>query len=241
LRELLSFGILGRSGEGGKAMRGSTDSGRESELITAILAGNTELYHQLICPYERRVYIMALSYMKNKEDAEDVAQETFVRAMQKLRTFRGDSRFSTWLISIALNEARHGLRRRAAARNVPLDESRDDSTPAAPASLRDWRELPSEVIVLPYKGEGDHPDLWGFGDGKRAFFWIKQGKPDPGSIHWVFMANNKGQVDEFYRAAISAGARDNISPRARVEYYPGYYAADVFDPDGYSFEVVHKS
>jgi len=127
-------------------MRGSTDSGRESELITAILAGNTELYHQLIRPYERRVYIMALSYMKNKEDAEDIAQETFVRAMQKLRTFRGDSRFSTWLISIALNEARHGLRRRAAARNVPLDESRDDSTPAAPASLCDWRELPSEVV-----------------------------------------------------------------------------------------------
>jgi predicted lactoylglutathione lyase len=55
------------------------------------------------------------------------------------------------------------------------------------------------------------------------------------------MAENNGKVDEFYRAAISAGAKDNISPRARAEYYPGYYAADVFDPDGYSFEVVHKS
>jgi catechol 2,3-dioxygenase-like lactoylglutathione lyase family enzyme len=96
-------------------------------------------------------------------------------------------------------------------------------------------------FFLPYKGDGDHPDLWGFGDGKRAFFWIKQGKPDPASIHWGFMAENNGKVDEFYTAAISAGARDNISPRARVEYYPGYYAADVFDPDGYSFEVVHKS
>ena len=85
-------------------------------------------------------------------------------------------------------------------------------------------------FFLPYKGEGDHPDLWGFGDGKRAFFWIKQGKPDPASIHWGFMAENNGKVDEFYRAAISAGARDNISPRARVEYYPEYYAADVFDP-----------
>jgi catechol 2,3-dioxygenase-like lactoylglutathione lyase family enzyme len=96
-------------------------------------------------------------------------------------------------------------------------------------------------FFLPYKGEGDHPDLWGFGDGKRAFFWIKQGKPDPASIHWGFMAETNRKVDEFYTAAISAGARENISPRARVEYYPGYYAADVFDPDGYSFEVVHKS
>jgi predicted lactoylglutathione lyase len=55
------------------------------------------------------------------------------------------------------------------------------------------------------------------------------------------VAKNENKVDEFYKAAMSAGARDNISPRARPEYYPGYYAADVFDPDGYSFEVVHKS
>ena len=64
---------------------------------------------------------------------------------------------------------------------------------------------------------------------------------DPTAIHWGFVAENKNKVDEFYEAAMSAGARDNISPRARLEYYPGYYAADVCDPDGYSFEVVHKS
>lgn len=146
MEAVLPFGILDRSGDGGKAMSGSTDNGNESELIAAILAGNTDLYHQLIRPYERRVYIMALSYMKNKEDAEDVAQETFVRAIQNLRTFRGDSQFSTWLISIALNEARHRLRRRAAVRNVPFDESPDESMPASPTHLRDWRELPSEVV-----------------------------------------------------------------------------------------------
>jgi hypothetical protein len=50
-----------------------------------------------------------------------------------------------------------------------------------------------------------------------------------------------GGLVTFYGAAIAAGAKDNISPRSRVEYYAGYYAADVLDPDGYSFEVVHKS
>jgi catechol 2,3-dioxygenase-like lactoylglutathione lyase family enzyme len=95
-------------------------------------------------------------------------------------------------------------------------------------------------FFIPYKGEAGHPDLWGFGDGERAFFWIKQGKPDPVAIDWGFVAESKKQVDEFYDAAISAGAVDNVSPRARLEYYLGYYAADVFDPDGYSFEVVHK-
>jgi catechol 2,3-dioxygenase-like lactoylglutathione lyase family enzyme len=96
-------------------------------------------------------------------------------------------------------------------------------------------------FFMPYKGEDGHPDLWGFGDGQRACFWLKQGTPDPVSIHWGFKAESNTQVDDFYRMAIAAGAKDNISPRARLEYYPGYYAADVLDPDGYSFEVVHKS
>src|SRR6266481_2568077 len=58
-------------------------------------------------------------------------------------------------------------------------------------------------FFMPYKGEGGHPDLWGFGDGKRAFFWIKQGTPDPAAIHWGFVAENEKKVDEFYKAAMS--------------------------------------
>jgi hypothetical protein len=54
---------------------------------------------------------------------------------------------------------------------------------------------------------------------------LKQGTPDPTAIHWGFVADNDEKVDEFYDAATSAGARDNISPRARLEYYPGYYEA----------------
>jgi len=69
-------------------------------------------------------------------------------------------------------------------------------------------------FFLPHKGENRNPDLWGFGDGKRAFFWLKQGKPAPAAIHWGFMAEDNRKVDEFYKAAMSAGAKDNISPRA---------------------------
>src|ERR1700688_4703520 len=49
-------------------------------------------------------------------------------------------------------------------------------------------------FFLPYKGKDGHPDLWGFGDGKKAFFWIKQGKPDPTAIHWGFVAENKNSL-----------------------------------------------
>ncbi|HEX4022712.1 MAG TPA: sigma-70 family RNA polymerase sigma factor [Acidobacteriaceae bacterium] len=118
----------------------------EAELITAILAGEIQLYHELIRPYERSVYSMALSYMKNKADAEDVAQEAFVSAFKSLASFRAEARFSTWLISITLNEARTRLRRKSLVRMDSLDVPPDENHSASSALLRDWREIPSEVI-----------------------------------------------------------------------------------------------
>ncbi|HEY2471536.1 MAG TPA: sigma-70 family RNA polymerase sigma factor [Terracidiphilus sp.] len=115
-------------------------------MIAAILGGEIQLFHQLICPYERSVYVMALSYMKNEADAEDVAQETFIRAFRKLSSFRAESKFSTWLISITINEARTRLRRQALVRMEPLDQLPDEDKAVSPALLRDWREIPSEAL-----------------------------------------------------------------------------------------------
>jgi RNA polymerase sigma-70 factor (ECF subfamily) len=134
-------------------MSGSTLNGTESELIAAILAGDTELYHQLIRPHERSVYVIAFSCLRNREDAEDVAQETFVRAMRNLGAFRGDAKFSTWLIRIALNEARSRLRRQSTAQILSLDVSRAEEMCFSPALLRDWRELPSEAVGRAEIGE----------------------------------------------------------------------------------------
>jgi catechol 2,3-dioxygenase-like lactoylglutathione lyase family enzyme len=92
-----------------------------------------------------------------------------------------------------------------------------------------------------YEGHAGHPDLKGFGDGERAFFWLKEGEPDPGAVHVGFEASDRAEVDAFYHAALNAGGQSKEPPRARLEYYPGYYAAWVFDPDGHDIEVVHKS
>ena len=89
---------------------------------------------------------MALSFMKNEFDAEDVAQEAFLKAFRSLAHFRGDAKFSTWLISITLNEARGRLRREGAVRMESLDESPEEGGSVSPAILRDWRELPSEAL-----------------------------------------------------------------------------------------------
>ena len=118
----------------------------EARMIAAILAGDREQYHELIRPYERSVYKMALSFMKNESDAEDVAQESFLKAFRKLADFRGQAKFSTWLISITLNEARSRLRRTATVRMESLDESPEEGAHISPALLRDWREVPSEAL-----------------------------------------------------------------------------------------------
>jgi RNA polymerase sigma-70 factor (ECF subfamily) len=127
-------------------MTASTESRDEAQMIATILAGDTQLYHQLIRPYERSVYMMALSYMKNEADAEDVAQETFLKAFHHLATFRAEAKFSTWLIGIALNEARSRLRREATLRMESIDDTSDEAGHTSPAILRDWREVPSEAL-----------------------------------------------------------------------------------------------
>jgi catechol 2,3-dioxygenase-like lactoylglutathione lyase family enzyme len=97
------------------------------------------------------------------------------------------------------------------------------------------------TTFMDFDGKDGHPDLKGFGDGKRYFFWLKEGKPDPQAVHVGFMAKDHSEVDAFYKAALAAGGKSRESPRARLEYYPGYYAAWVFDPDGHDIEVVNKS
>ena len=123
-----------------------TEIRSEAMLIAAIVAGETQLYHELIRPYERSVYLMALSYIKNKADAEDIAQEAFVRAFRNLASFRSEAKFSTWLIGITLNEARTRLRRQSVVRMESIGEPPSEEKSIAPALLRDWREMPSETL-----------------------------------------------------------------------------------------------
>jgi RNA polymerase sigma-70 factor (ECF subfamily) len=123
-----------------------SESRNEAQIIASILAGNTHEFHTLIRPHERSVYVMALSLLHDEADAEDAAQEAFLKAFRNLANFRGDSKFSTWLISITLNEARSRLRSKKIARLESLDTPPEDEGHVTPALLRDWREIPSEAL-----------------------------------------------------------------------------------------------
>ena len=115
-------------------------------MIARILAGDAQLFHELIRPYERRVYAMALGFLHNEADAEDAAQEAFLKAFRKLSSFRGDAKFGTWLVSIVLNEARSRIRHRDTIKMESLDEPPDAEGHVSPALLRDWKEIPSEAL-----------------------------------------------------------------------------------------------
>ena len=120
---------------------------QEKTLIARILAGETELFHELIRPYERMVYLTILTMVRNEAEAEDGAQEVMINAFRHLKSFRGDAKFSTWLVTIAMNEARQRLRKAKMAVQESLDgdlEGKEgDFTPAV---LTDWREIPSEAL-----------------------------------------------------------------------------------------------
>jgi len=119
----------------------------EAGLIARILAGEKELFHELIRPYERMVYMTVLAIVRNQTDAEDGAQDAMVNAYRHLGKFRGESKFSTWLATIAMNEGRQKLRRAKRAKEDSLDEPvQGEEQEITPAPLTDWREIPLEAL-----------------------------------------------------------------------------------------------
>jgi len=118
----------------------------ERTLIAEILAGNHERYYELIAPIERRVYYTAYAILRTEADAEEVSQEAILKGFRGLRTFRGEARFSSWLLSIVGNEARMRLRKR---REISLEllKSPDNEDEYTPIELAEWREIPVEALA----------------------------------------------------------------------------------------------
>jgi RNA polymerase sigma-70 factor (ECF subfamily) len=122
-------------------------SSNESGLIRRILAGERALFHELIRPYEKMVYVTIFAMLRNETEAEDGAQQVLINAFRHLKSFRGEAKFSTWLVTIAMNEGRRRLRKAKTAAEdsieTSLEEHEGDFTPAF---LTDWREIPSEAL-----------------------------------------------------------------------------------------------
>ena len=119
----------------------------ESQLIARVQAGDGDAFQELLRPYERAVYLAALSLLKNDADAEEAAQEAILKAFKNLSRFRREAKFSTWLIQIAINEAKMKLRKDRRHLYESLDEGRpSEDGDYVPRDFADWREIPSEAL-----------------------------------------------------------------------------------------------
>src|SRR5689334_14184837 len=94
------------------------------ELIEQVLAGNQALYADLVKRHQRFVFTLAMRFAKNREDAEEIAQDCFVKAYRSLSSFQQQSKFSTWLYSIVYTTAMTFLRKR----RIDTDSIDDEDT-----------------------------------------------------------------------------------------------------------------
>jgi RNA polymerase sigma-70 factor, ECF subfamily len=115
------------------------------DLVQAGRNGDVAAFEQLVKRYDRTLLRIALSVTHNREDSQDVVQETFLKAYQHLGDFRGDSKFSTWLIRITVNQSLMKLRRQRAIREESLDEDFGTDEDVLPREVIDWAPDPEQL------------------------------------------------------------------------------------------------
>ena len=119
----------------------------ELALVRRVQDGDANAFYDLVRPYERALFLAALGLVKNDADAEDVAQEAVLKAFKGISHFRGESKFSTWLIQIAINEAKMKLRKDRRHLYESIDEGQaSEGGDYVPRDFADWREIPSQSL-----------------------------------------------------------------------------------------------
>jgi len=136
----------------------------ESDLVLASKAGNVAAFEELVTRYDRKLLRVAQHIVHNFEDAQDVVQEAFLKAFQKLGDFRGDSKFSTWLFRIVVNQSLMELRKQRSKQRATTEYSINaDEEDQLPIDFSDWRPNPEaqyetselrEVLASALRGIG---------------------------------------------------------------------------------------
>ena len=114
----------------------------ETPLVARAREGDARAFGELVKQYEGKIFRLAQHVTQNREDAEDVLQETFMKAYEHLDQFQGNSKFYTWIVRIAVNQALMKLRRRKTDRSVSLDEAIDTGEDTVVREIAAWGEDP---------------------------------------------------------------------------------------------------
>lgn len=114
-------------------------------LVARARQGDVQAFEKLVKQYDRQVFRIAQHITQNREDAEDVVQDAFLKAYEKLDQFQGNSKFYTWLVRIAVNESLMRLRRRRTGKMVSIDEDVETEEGSMPRDLADWSPDPEQL------------------------------------------------------------------------------------------------
>lgn len=125
----------------------------ETSLVTQAREGDNRAFADLAKHYEAKIFRLAQHIMQNREDAEDVLQETFLKAYEHLDQFQGNSKFYTWIVRIAVNQALMKLRSRKADKSVSLDEDIDTGEGTVTREIAAWDEDPEQQFSREELGE----------------------------------------------------------------------------------------
>src|SRR5437899_8441336 len=117
----------------------------ELTLVQAAKSGDVSAFEELVRRYDRNVFRIAQHITQNREDAEDVVQDAFIKAYSNLKQCQDQAKFYTWLVRIAVNEALMKLRRRRPERMVSLDEEVKTEDDSVPREVADWSPNPEQM------------------------------------------------------------------------------------------------
>ncbi len=151
----------------------AAEESAETGLVQAARAGDLEAFGQLVKLYDRNVFRIAQHITHNEEDAQDVVQEAFLKAYTNLEQFQGNSKFYTWLVRIAVNEALMKLRKRRNSKTVSLDEDVETEEGSMPREVADWSPNPEQLYGQTELGDILKKTIQGLSPAFRTVFVLR--------------------------------------------------------------------
>ena len=142
-------------------------------LVERARAGDAAAFEKLVRQFDRPMFRTALHITQNREDAEDIVQDVFFKAFQKLDQFQGNSKFSTWLVRIAVNESLMRLRKRKTSKTVSMDQDVETDEGSIPRDFAEWRPNPEQSFSQSELAEILQKTIAGLPPGFRTVFTLR--------------------------------------------------------------------
>ena len=152
---------------------GENEQHPDVALVQRVRDGDVSAYDTLVRKYDRQVFRIAQHITQNREDAEDVMQDAFLKAYEKLDQFQGNSKFYTWLVRIAVNESLMRLRKRRTGKMVSIDEDIETEEGSVPRDLADWAPDPEQNYSQTELAEILRKTIQGLPQGFRIVFVLR--------------------------------------------------------------------